>query len=339
MCAVSSRTGTLLTVQFGAVVSAWGEHGDPSHVHALVSAAEDLGYDTAWFGDHVVIPGYARHVSHPNWYEPLACCLVEAGRTTRLRFATDVLVAPYRNPVALAKTLSTADRLCGGRLTLGVGVGYIRGEFEALGAPPYEQRGEVTDEYLAVLRLLWESDGPVSFRGAHVELHDVWFAPTPAQRPLPILVGGNGPRAFRRAARLGDGWHPLFPAPEAYAAGRAAIARRRAEEGRDGPFTYSYSCPPCHVVTDRVAPPLVAVPEGEVPAEYGYAPPFPVDTDGRPLFVGTPDELVRDVAALEAAGVEHVALRFWSGSPGFTVDDIVEQMRRFATDVAPAFAS
>ena len=93
------------------------------------------------------------------------------------------------------------------------------------------------------------------------------------------------------------------------------------------------------MVTDRVAPPLVAVPEGEVPAEYGYAPPFPVDTDGRPLFVGTPDELVRDVAALEAAGVEHVALRFWSGSPGFTVDDIVEQMRRFATDVAPAFAS
>jgi probable F420-dependent oxidoreductase len=327
---------------FGVVIPSWGEYGDPGRIRELVEAAEALGYDTAWFGDHVVVPDYAAHISAPNWYEPLTCCVYGAGVTTRLRFGTDVLVAPYRNPVVLAKMLSTADRLCGGRLTLGVGVGYVSGEFEALGAPPYAERGAVTDEYLAVLHALWESEGSLSYDGRYVALRDVQFAPAPAQQPFPVWVGGNGAAAYRRAARFGTGWHPLFPSVDAYRAGREAITSRRAAEGRDGPFTFSYSCPHTTVLTGASAEPAHQASYsdlGEVPDEYLYAPPPPTAPDGRPRFIGTPDELVADVRAYVDAGVDHFALRFWAGTPGVEPSAVIDQMRRFAEDVAPAFTT
>jgi len=330
--------------EFGVVIPSWGDYGDPARIREVVLAAEALGFNTAWFGDHVVIPDYAAHISAPNWFEPLTCCIFGAGITTNLRFGTDVLVAPYRNPVVLAKMLSTADQLCGGRLTLGVGVGYVSGEFAALAAPPYEERGAVTDEYLRMLGALWDPDAgePTSFDGRYVRVHEVHFAPRPLQRPFPVWVGGNGAAAHRRAARYGTGWHPLFPTPEAYRAGRDVIEQRRAEAGRADRFTYSYSCPHTQVVVG-------ASPDaghqtsyadfGEVPDEYNYAPAPPVTADGRPMFVGTPDQLVADVSAFVAAGVEHFALRFWAGTPGVEPSAVIDQMRRFADDVAPAFAN
>src|SRR5205085_8571473 len=102
-----------------------------------VQALEELGYHTVWFGDHVVIPDYAKHLSLPRWLEPLSCVFVGAGSTRRIRFAVDVLVLPYRDPVWLSQLLASADRLSGGRLTLGVGVGYVKGEFAALTTTPY----------------------------------------------------------------------------------------------------------------------------------------------------------------------------------------------------------
>ena len=328
--------------EFGVVVPSWGEYGDPARIREVIVAAEDLGYHTAWFGDHIVIPDYAAHISAPNWFDPLTCCIFGAGITTTLRFGTDVLVAPYRNPVVLAKMLSTADQLCDGRLTLGVGVGYVSGEFTALGAPPYEERGAITDEYLSVLDALWGSDGPISFDGRYIHLHDVHFAPRPRQRPFPVFVGGNGAAAYRRAARYGTGWHPLFPTPDAYRAGRDAILRRRAEAGRTDGFTFSYSCPHTQVVVEArhdVAHQATYSDFGEVPDEYNYAPAPPAAGDGRPMFVGTPEQLVADVSGFVAAGVEHFALRFWAGSPGVEPAAVVEQMRRFAEDVAPAFTA
>jgi probable F420-dependent oxidoreductase len=324
---------------FGVVIPSWGEYGDPGRIREVVVAAEELGYDTAWFGDHVVIPDYAAHISAPNWYEPLSCCIFGAGVTTTLRFGTDVLVVPYRNPVLLAKMLSTADQLCGGRLTLGTGVGYVSGEFEALDAPPYAERGAVTDEYLEVLHALWESDGSFSFDGRYVRLHDVQFAPSPAQQPFPVWVGGNGAAAYRRAAQHGTGWHPLFPTVDAYREGRAAIEERRAAEGRTGPFTFSYSCPHTAVVTGRAAEPAHQASYadlGEVPDEYNYAPAPPTAPDGRARFVGTPEQLVDDVRAYVDAGVDHFALRFWAGTPGVAPAEVIDQMRRFATEVIPA---
>ena len=205
-----------------------------------------------------------------------------------------MLVLPYRNPVVLAKTLSTADQLCGGRLTLGAGVGYVSGEFAALSAPPYDERGAVTDEYLRVLRTLWESEGSLSFDGRYVHLDAVQFAPAPRQQPFPVWVGGNGPAAYRRAAELGTGWHPLFPTVEAYRVGRDAILRRRADSGVADPaagFTFSYSCPQTRVVVEPEAAPAHSTTYadlGEVPDEYHYAPPVPRHPTAAPGSSGRP---------------------------------------------------
>ena len=325
--------------EFGVVIPSWGELGEPGPIREVIQAAESLGFHTAWFGDHVVIPDYAAHISAPRWFEPLTCCIFGAGITTRLRFGTDVLVAPYRNPVLVAKMLSTADQLSGGRLTVGVGVGYVSGEFAALGAPPYAERGAVTDEYLRLFRTLWESDGSLSFDGSYVHLDGVQFAPPPAQQPLPLWVGGNGPAALRRAAALGDGWHPLFPTVDAYRHGREEILRRR--DGAGGPFTFSYSCPQTRVVVgdDPAALHSTTYADlGEVPDEYSYAPAVPETPDGRPMFIGTPEQLVADIDAFVAVGVDHFALRFWAGTPGVTPAQTIEQMRLFAELVAPNVA-
>ena len=313
---------------YGVVVPTYGEWADGARFRELVQAAEDLGYAHVWVPDHVVIPDYAVHVSGAPWLEPLACCAVGAGLTRRIRFGTDVLVAPYRNPVLVAKIAASVDRLSDGRLTLGVGVGYIRGEFEALGAPDYAARGAVTDEYIDAMRALWTSDGACSFEGEHVSFRDVHFAPGPVQEPLPVWVGGNGPRAFARAARRGDGWHPLYPTPEVYAAGRERIAELR---GSTEGFAFSYSCPLVRVLRGDEAPPSAQGYEGvEVPSEFDYAPALPAAADGRTRWVGHAAELRADLDAYAAAGAEHFALRFWASEPDFGPDDFVEQMRRFA---------
>jgi probable F420-dependent oxidoreductase len=325
-------------VQFGVVIPNHGPFGDRVAIRDLLQAAEALGYHTAWFGDHVVIPDYASQLSHPRWFDALSCCIFGAGATTRLRFGTDVLVLPYRNPVVLSQLVASADQLSDGRLTLGVGVGYISGEFAALDTPPYAERGAVTDEYLDVLRALWQSDGPVSFHGRYISFDDVHAAPPPLQTPFPLWVGGNGARALRRAALRGTGWHPLFPTPEQYAEGRARILAIRAEAGLAAePFSFGYSCPGVTVLDEGAprAKPLSYDDFPGIPDEYKYAPPFPAAPDGRVRFVGTPDELAADVRAYADAGVEHLALRFWTADPNATVDDVLGQFERFQALVAP----
>jgi alkanesulfonate monooxygenase SsuD/methylene tetrahydromethanopterin reductase-like flavin-dependent oxidoreductase (luciferase family) len=296
-----------MAVEFGVVVPTWGAFGDPAKIRRLIVHAEELGYASAWVGDHLFLPDYAIHLSPDNWYEALACCLVGMGMTERIRFGTDVLVTPYRDPRLLAKMASTADRLSGGRLTLGMGVGFLEGEFRALGAD-HARRGAVTDEYLSV------------------------------KSPLPIWVGGNGRRGMRRAASLGDGWHPLFPSPGAYAEGRAFIETLRADRAGQ-PFTFSYSCPETRIVDDAASIPAstgYAGTEG-MPDDYVYAPAPPVAEDGRPLFIGTAEQVGDDIEALVAAGAEHFVLRFWAGDPAKGIEDSMDQMERFVAHVRPRF--
>jgi probable F420-dependent oxidoreductase len=326
--------------EFGVVIPSWGRYGDAAAIRDLVQAADELGFHTAWFGDHVLVPDYAIALSPANWFEALACCAFGLGATRRIRFGTDVLVLPYRDPRLLAKLAATADQLSGGRLTLGVGVGFLRGEFEALGTPPYAQRAEVTEEYLRVLRALWESDGPVSFAGKYVQFAGAHCQPRPAQRPLPLWVGGNHPRALRRAAQLGDGWHPLFPSPGDYARGRAAIVRLRGARGTDG-FTFGYSSAQTWLTAhaaSRTSRAYAHAGVDSLPDDYGYAPPFPRAGDGRPLLVGSEDQVTGDLRELTGAGVQHLALRFWAGDPQVGPRELIEQMSRFAARVMPRFA-
>jgi probable F420-dependent oxidoreductase len=263
------------------------------------------------------------------------------GATSRIRVGTDVLVLPYREPLLLARMTATAARLSHGRLVLGVGVGYLKGEFAALEVD-ISQRGAITDEYLTILRQAWEADNPISHAGAHRSYADVNSGPALHGDAIPVWVGGNHPAAFARAARFGDGWHPLFPTPDDYATGRAAIEHELAANGRDaGAFSWSYSCPETKLLDEsgvtRVSYTYEAA--GEIPDDFTYAPPTPTADDGRPRFLGTVDEVGDDIAQFVDAGVRHFALRFFAGSPGFGVDQFVAQLERFAGEVAPRFGA
>jgi probable F420-dependent oxidoreductase len=324
------------TPSFGVVLPATGPISAPVAFGDAVDAIDDLGYDDVWFGDHVAVPSYAAHITEPDWLEPITSCLLVLGRTSRLRAGTDVLVVPYRNPVLVAKMAATADALSGGRLVLGVGVGYLKGEFAALNAD-YERRGAVADEYLRAMRELWAGAGkPTSFDGQFTRFDDICVGPPATTGQVPVWVGGNAAAALRRAAVLGDGWHPLFPSPDGYRRGRDAIVAMRTAPD---PFTFSISLATTRVLaTGGTYAPASWTDIADVPDDFGYAPPIPITDDGRIRFVGTADQLANDVQDYLAAGVEHFTLRFSAGGHDTTVADYLDQLTRFAKDVMARFA-
>ena len=326
------------------VIPGYGRLGEPDLVRRFVRAAEDLGYEGGWFADHLALPDYVTGMISPPMLEPLTACIWALGITERLRLGMDVLVVPYRHPLVVAATAATAARLSGGRLVLGVGIGYLVGEFEALGLDPADRAGR-TDETLALWRAAWEEPQPLTHAGPRFPVDGVYLVGPPAEPdPVatpPLWVGGNVDAAFTRAAQLGDGWHPLFPTPEAYAAGRAQIEARRAAAGITRPFTFSYSGPFGQVLDaprDWGADALRPSPTVEASAlrpEFNYAPPPPQTPSGRPLLTGTPDELVDDVMALARAGVEHIVLRLWVSASDLDADGVIDQWVRFAEQVIP----
>lgn len=196
-----------------------GPAADREFVLEVAVHADRLGFHSAWASDHVILPKHRTSVyPYPEsttevafspgvmWLDPVAVMGVVAGATERIAIGTNVLVLPYRSPVVLANELATLDLLSEGRIILGVGVGWMDEEFAALGVPKVE-RGARTDEYIEVLRTLWSADGPVSYEGRFVRLHEMELGSKP-QSPggPPICIGGNTAAALRRAGRLGDGW-------------------------------------------------------------------------------------------------------------------------------------
>ena len=189
---------------------------------SLGTRAEMLGFDSLWVSDQVVIPSELRSSfgyratgqydieANQNFFEALSVLTYLAGRTSRVHLGTSVLVLPYRQPLVVAKQWATLDALSGGRTVLGVGAGFMREQFAVLGMDMYDQRGSATDEAIQLFRTVWAAGAEVSFTGELYRFQPVRFLPKPA-RPggPPIWVGGNGRRSIRRAAELGDGWHPV----------------------------------------------------------------------------------------------------------------------------------
>jgi probable F420-dependent oxidoreductase len=187
-------------------------------IDAVAAGAEAAGFATLWAGEHVVMvdDGASRYPYAPDgriavpgtadWLDPLIALSFAAAATSTIRLATGVLLLPEHNPLLLAKQVASLDVLSGGRLTLGVGVGWSREEFDALGVP-FERRGARADEYLAAMRTVWRDD-VASFAGDFVSFTSVRVNPRPVRdRRIPIVVGGNSDAALRRAARLADGWY------------------------------------------------------------------------------------------------------------------------------------
>jgi probable F420-dependent oxidoreductase len=189
----------------------------------FAQSAEALGFHCITVADHVIVP---KNISIPYPYtvdgkypgtgyhlETLMTMAFLAGATQRIRFVTSVMIAPYRNPVITAKMLASLDVLSNGRVIVGIGVGWMKEEFDNLQAPSFAARGKVTDEYIRAFRELWTNDNP-SFTGEYCKFSDIVFMPKPVQQPtIPIWIGGHSKQAIRRAARLGDGWHPIGGVP------------------------------------------------------------------------------------------------------------------------------
>lgn len=177
-------------------------------VKAIAIAAEQAGLGAVNTTDHPAPSSKWRLNGGHDTFDPFAAMAFVAGVTTTLRLHTHILVLPYRNPFVTAKCAATVDVLSEGRLTLGIGSGYLRSEYAALGVP-FESRGAAMDEALAVMRLAWSGE-PVTFDGSNFKAIGAQPRPLPIQKPLPIWGGGNGERAIERAAKLCDGYAPFF---------------------------------------------------------------------------------------------------------------------------------
>jgi probable F420-dependent oxidoreductase len=303
----------------------------PQSLASLARQGEELGFAVISVSDHVIIPKsiastYPYNESGTFMGSPSGECLEQlsllsflAGVTSSVKLLTSVMVLPHRPPVLTAKMLATIDVLSGGRLIVGCGVGWMREEFEAIGAPPYDERGTVGDEYLSAFKELWTSENP-AFEGKYCRFANVAFAPRPVQQPHPpIWVGGESTAALRRAGRFANAWYPIgsnprFPVatPEQFAEYAARVKRYAQEAGRDASaLDFAYST---NWYTDQQA---LTLPSGQ----------------RRPL-TGTPQQIADDIKRYEDLGVRHMMVNL----QGDTQAQTLERMQRFADRVMPLTA-
>ena len=194
------------TIEIGVCLTNYGDPTSPEASIGTGRLAEELGYDSVWVSDHVLVPPTFGNIFGREFLDPFICLAYAAAETTRVKLGTTVVVVPLRSPFVQAKMLSTLDLLSGGRVVFGAGVGWDEEEFVALGVP-FAERGKMTDEYLAIMRELWISEAPV-FEGRYHRFAGAAFEPKPVQRPIPIWIGGHAEPVLRRTARIAQAWHP-----------------------------------------------------------------------------------------------------------------------------------
>ena len=197
-------------MQVGIHLPQYGRVSSPEAITRAAVHAEQLGFAGVWVSDHLVQPA-AQDYPSPHLYDPLLTLAWAAAATRHVGLGTSVLVVPQHPLLELANSLASLDALSGGRLTVGVGVGWSAGEYAALGQD-FRRRGDRLDEALSLWRTVWQDD-PASFHGPTVDFDDLRVLPQPAHR-IPFWVGGGGPRAERRAVEHGDGFHFIGMTPE-----------------------------------------------------------------------------------------------------------------------------
>ena len=298
-------------MKFGVTVpNNWGVE-DPQQVLEVGRRAEELGYDSVWVMDHLFNTGYIRErLEDRPYYHPLTTLSHLSALTNRVALGTSVLVLPYHNPVELAKYAASLDQMSGGRVILGVGAGAMTEEFQSLGIP-MAQRGSLTNESIAIMKELWTHSNP-SYHSPRWDFSELYFSPKPRQQPhIPLWIGGSSPGALRRAARVGDGWHPSGLSAEEFSLGRQEIREQAMEAGRD-PDSLAWS-----VRLD------VEVTPGPSSARAA----------NRSRLAGDPQQIIAGVSAYQQAGVEHVVLALNSGE----VPRLLSLMEDIAEKVLPRF--
>jgi probable F420-dependent oxidoreductase len=199
-----------------------------SHINKLATEAEKLGYDSLWVADHAIYP---ETLGPQNIFEPLTTLAALSTVTERVRLGTSILL-PLRHPLLLANALSTLDSASNGRLILGIGVGWYKPEFDA-SAVPFNRRGEVQEEEIQLLKLLW-GEPSVDFEGKHFLMKNVITGPKPVQKPYPkIWLGGGTEKTFQRIVKQGDGWLAWCPSVETFSAGVRRVKSIAESAGKD----------------------------------------------------------------------------------------------------------
>ncbi|WP_288486282.1 LLM class F420-dependent oxidoreductase [uncultured Novosphingobium sp.] len=237
-------------MQIHIVMPHGGPLASPEMIRDFAQTVEESGFHGLGFFDHLALPRAveseynlgAKPTGIPEdnlkktltpLYECLTVMGYVAGLTKRVRLSTGILVLPLRNPIYNARQIATLDAMSGGRVDLGIGVGWLEEEATAM-QMPWDERGARTDEHIAVLRTLWESDDSyVSYKGRFYEFEEIDPKPHSLQRPLPILIGGHAPVARRRAGRVGNGWITSKLDPEAQASGMEDTRAAAVAAGRD----------------------------------------------------------------------------------------------------------
>jgi probable F420-dependent oxidoreductase len=241
--------------------------------------AEALGYHLVMTSDHVAVtPDVTARYPAPFW-EPFVTLGWLAAKVRKLELGTTVIIVPYRHPLETARMTAQVDRLCGGRFVFGVGVGWAKQEFEALGVP-FEKRGAMTNEYLQAIKVCWTQD-IASFEGRFVRFRDVDTRPRPVRTP-PVWVGGGSDAAMKRAVVHGDAWHPI----------RVKLSVLRE------------ALPRLRKMADEATRPVPAL----CPRMRLCLTPSPLPEDSRVMGHGTLDQVRRDLAALLEMGAQHVLL-------------------------------
>lgn len=289
--------------KLGICLPHYGKAMEPQGMREFAQAAEALGFDSLWVTDHLIVPKARDMLYKENMLDSLSTLSYLAGVTSRIRIGTSVIVLPYRHPVQVAKAIATADQLSGGRVTLGVGVGALEAEFRALNAN-FEERGEVADEYLRIIRSVW-TDPTADFEGKYVGFKDMMFSPPTIQHPHPpIWVGGSTRRAGRRAVELGDAWHGTNISVEQFVDISAHMRRLSEKQGR------------------------AVVPGVNVRMPVYFDQPLPA---GRIGLNGSDAEVAAQAKAYVDAGAEEVVF----GLIDMPFADAMQQLNRLSSEVAP----
>jgi probable F420-dependent oxidoreductase len=297
-------------------------------IDALVRRAEELGFAHLSVSDHVVVPrqigsrypysatGAWAGAASGDCFDQFTLLAYLAAISTKPRLITAVAVIPYRGAMHTAKIAATIDVLSGGRMVLGAGAGWLKEEFEALNAPPFEERGRVTDEWLQAFKILWTEDDP-RFDGRHVRFGDISFLPKPVQKPHPpIWVGGESTPALRRTVRYADAWFPIGNNPHhpldtvaRFAEGVQRLRQLAEDSGRD-PDTIGLAYYANWFDETRT----IRLDDGE-----------------RHILTGSAAELAEDIAALADLGVRDLVLNLQRD----TLERSLASMQYVADEVRP----
>lgn len=295
-------------MKFGIALPNFGKYAKKDVISQVAIIAEELGFDSIWASDHIVVPD-----SHEGFgkifYEPLITLTYLAECTSKIYLGTSAIILPYRNPIVLAKMISTLDVLSSGRVIFGVGAGWLKEEFAAIGVS-YEERGSIADEYIEVLKVLWTKERP-SFKGMYSEFSNVSFLPKPIQKPYPpIWIGGNSKRAIERAVNLGDGWHAVGLIPEEIKEKTSNINELLVNKRRMGPD---------FVISLRKNLQVIKEKKNKV-------------SDEREILRSTPDKITTGIDKYRESGVSYMVFQVLGG----TLKVLIETMEVFSKHIRPA---